>query len=170
MPATFLQPVAHWHFRPLRHYASCVSDQRQCEMMESTGVVPEESLRLQQAPEDLVRVTLPHLSAAELADLARVIGTLLRAFQPERIYAFGSQARSAPSRHSDIDLLVVVSDTGEYPHRLAQEAYRVVDHYLHPLDIVFMSREEFEWRSKVVTSLPATVLREGKLLYAAGIA
>lgn len=64
----------------------------------------------------------------------------------------------------------MVPDAGEYPHRLAQEAYRVVGHHLLPLDIVFMSHEEFEWRSGVVTSLPATVLKEGKLLYAAGTA
>lgn len=114
-----------------------------------------------------VRRAFPHLAAAEQADLARIIDALLRTFQPERIYVFGSQARGTPCRHSDVDLLVVVPDAGEFPHHLAQEAYRVVGHHLLPLDIVFMSHEEFQWRADVVTSLPATVLREGKLLYAA---
>jgi hypothetical protein len=69
-----------------------------------------------------------------------------------------------------VDLLIVVPDAGQFPHRLAQEAYRVVGHHALPLDLLFMGREEFDWRAHVVTSLPATVLREGRLLYAAGIA
>lgn len=117
-----------------------------------------------------VRRAFPHLAAAELADLTRVIHALLRTFRPERIYVFGSQARGTPSRHSDVDLLVVVPDAGEFPHHLAQEAYRVVGHHVLPLDILFMSRDEFEWRADVVTSLPAAVVREGKLLYAAATA
>ncbi|MDQ2741195.1 MAG: nucleotidyltransferase domain-containing protein [Chloroflexota bacterium] len=114
-----------------------------------------------------VRSAFPHLEATELEDLTRIIDALLRTFRPESIYVFGSQARGTPSRHSDVDLLVLVPDAGEYPHHLAQEAYRVVGHHVLPLDIVFMSRDEFEWRTDVVTSLPAAVVREGKLLYAA---
>ena len=113
-----------------------------------------------------VRRAFPHLAAPELDDLTRIIDALLRTFQPERIYVFGSQARGTPSRHSDVDLLVVVPDAGEFPHHLAQEAYRVVGYHGLPLDMVFMSREEFEWRADVLTSLPAAVVREGKLLYA----
>lgn len=108
----------------------------------------------------------PHLAPAERTELVRIFVALLGTFRPERIYLFGSQARGTPSRHSDVDLLVVVPDAGEFPYYLSQEAYRVVGHHVLPLDIVFISREEFEWRSNVVTSLPATVMREGKLLYA----
>ncbi len=114
-----------------------------------------------------VRRAFRHLTATELADLARIIDALLRTFRPESIYVFGSQARGTPSRHSDVDQFVVVPDAGEFPHHLAQEAYRVVGHHVLPPGMVFMSREEFEWRADVVTSLPAAVVREGKLLYAA---
>jgi len=115
-------------------------------------------------PRARVRRAFPHLAAT---DLARIIDALLRAFRPERIYVFGSQARGTPSRHSDVDLFVVVPDASEFPHHLAQEAYRVVGHHVLLPGMVFMSREEFEWRADVVTSLPAAVVREGKLLYAA---
>ncbi|HEX8919383.1 MAG TPA: nucleotidyltransferase domain-containing protein [Chloroflexota bacterium] len=114
-----------------------------------------------------VRSALPHLGAAEAADVTRIVDTLLHVFQPEAIYVFGSQARGTPSRHSDVDLLVVVPDAGEFPHHLAQQAYRVIGHHVVPADIVFMSGPDFEWRADVTTSLPATVLREGKLLYGA---
>jgi uncharacterized protein len=114
-----------------------------------------------------IRHAFPHLAPAETADLLRIAGILVRAFQPEKVYVFGSQARGTPSQHSDMDLLVVVPDAGEFPHRLAQEAYRVIGHHALPLDIVFMDQAEFDWRADVVTSLPATVLREGRLLCAA---
>jgi predicted nucleotidyltransferase len=123
---------------------------------------------LLQAPlEACIQRELPHLNLAEVADLARIVSTLVRTFQPERIYVFGSQARGTPTWHSDVDLLVVVPDAGEFPHHLEQAAYRAIGHHLLPLEIVFMSRDEFAWRAEVVSSLPATVLREGRTLYAA---
>ena len=117
------------------------------------------------ALEALVHRELPHLSRAEAADLARILATLVRTFRPERVYAFGSQARGTPTHDSDLDLLVVVEDAGEYPHRLDQAAQRAVGHRLLALDILFMSADEFSWRAEAAASLPATVLREGRLLY-----
>lgn len=118
--------------------------------------------------ESSIRTALPHLGTAEGADIVRIVDVLVQAFEPEAIYMFGSQARGTPSPHSDVDLFVVVRDAGAFPHHLAQEAYRLIGHHLVPLDIVFMSQPDFAWRSGVSTSLPATIVREGKLLYAAG--
>jgi len=121
-------------------------------------------------PEQAVRSVLPQLDAAEAADLVRVVTTLSHAFAPERIYVFGSQARRSPSPDSDVDLLVVLPGKAKHPHRLAQDAFRRIGPHALPLDLVFMGREEFDWRAEVVTSLPATVLREGHLLFAADAA
>ena len=110
---------------------------------------------------------LPHLDDRERADLARVVATLIDAFAPERVYLYGSQARGTAGHDSDVDLLVVVSETGEFPHHLDQAAYRAVGDHLVPLDIQFVSRDEFAWQTEVAASLPATVLREGRLLYGA---
>jgi predicted nucleotidyltransferase len=117
--------------------------------------------------EPRVRRLLPHLSADERADLARILRTLVREFRPQNIYVFGSQARGDQDEHSDVDLLVVLPDAGEYPHHLAQAAYRALGHRLLSVELVFMSRDEFDWRAEVVSSLPATVLREGHVVYAA---
>lgn len=114
-----------------------------------------------------IRRELSHLSEEQAVDLSRVVDTLVQRFHPERIYLFGSQARGAATWNSDVDLLVVVPDAGVYPHHLAQQAYHAIGHHLLPLELVFMSREDFNSRAEVVTSLPATVLREGRLLYAA---
>jgi predicted nucleotidyltransferase len=117
--------------------------------------------------ETRVRQELPHLTEAEKADLARVVETIVRRFVPDSVYVFGSQARGEAGGDSDVDLLIVVPDAGEYPHHLAQAAYGEVGRHLLPLDLVFVSRDEFAWRSRSVTSLAATVLREGRPLYAA---
>lgn len=117
--------------------------------------------------ENSIRTVLPHLGTAEGADIERIVDVLVQASEPEAIYMFGSQARGTPSRDSDVDLFVVVRDAGEFPHHLAQEAYRLIGHHLVPLDIVFTSRAEFDWRSGVPTSLPGTIVQEGKLLYGA---
>lgn len=122
---------------------------------------------LQKALDSRIRRELPMLTESEASDVARVVGILIDRFQPDRIYVFGSRARGTPTLHSDVDLLVVVPKADAFPHRLAQQAYRAVGHHALPLDMVFMGREEFGWRAGVVTSLPATVLREGHLLYAA---
>ncbi len=114
-----------------------------------------------------IRRELPHLGQDDTADLARIVATLVSTFQPERIYVFGSQARGTPTRHSDVDLLVVVPDAGEFPHHLEQAAYRAIGHHRLPLEIIFMSHDEFARRAEAVASLPATVLREGRVLYAA---
>jgi predicted nucleotidyltransferase len=127
-----------------------------------------EPVGLLHAPlEACIRRELPHLNLAEVADLARIVATLVRKFGPERIYVFGSQARGTSTWHSDVDLLVIVPDAGEFPHHLEQAAYRAIGHHLLPLEIIFMSGDEFAWRAEVVSSLPATVLREGRTLYAA---
>jgi uncharacterized protein len=110
---------------------------------------------------------LPTLSGEHQAELARVIERLVAAFTPEAIYLFGSQARGDATSDSDVDLLVVVKTADRPAHQLAQTAYRAVGWHSIAIDILVMPREEFEWRSRALSSLPATVLREGRMLYAA---
>ena len=102
-----------------------------------------------------------------MCELARVVERLTEAFQPERIYVFGSQARGEATPDSDIDLLIVVAQADEPAHRLAQAAYRMATPHSLALDLLVMPLDEFERRSRALASLPATVLREGRVLYAA---
>jgi len=115
-----------------------------------------------------VRHELPGLTAAGCADeLAGLLVALVGALRPELIYAFGSQARGTPRTDSDVDLLVIVASSPEPGYRRAQAAYRAVGLHRLPLDIVVLTRDEFEARRGLVASLPATVAREGRVLYAA---
>jgi len=110
---------------------------------------------------------LPHLSAHEVQDLAWAVERLVESFRPDWIYVFGSHARGTPGPNSDIDLMVVVGDTDQPLYRLDQHGYGVLEPYRLPIELVFITRGDFERRLPAAASLPATVLREGRLLYAA---
>ena len=99
--------------------------------------------------------------------LVEAVRRLVEALRPERIYLFGSQARGEATGGSDFDLLVVVPSSDEPPHRRAQRAYHVLWGVGVPLDVLVLTRGEFARQAPVVASLPATVVREGRLLYAA---
>ncbi len=117
--------------------------------------------------EQQVHEALPHLAPRQVSDLAGAVHHLVEAFTPDRIYVFGSQARGTSRPTSDIDILVVVSTADEPTYRLAARAYGVLAPLEPPLELVFISRREFDERAPAAASLPATVLREGRLLYAA---
>jgi predicted nucleotidyltransferase len=99
--------------------------------------------------------------------LDEVVRRLVAALNPERIYVFGSRARGDAGADSDYDVMVVVSRAGERPYALEHRAYHALRGLTTPVDIVVVTRDQFERRRAVVASLPATVEREGRLLYAA---
>lgn len=99
--------------------------------------------------------------------LRDVVQRLVELFQPERIYLFGSRARGDWREDSDYDLMVIVPHSDLPPHRRAQIAYREINGVGISKDILVWTREEFDRYSPVVASLAATILREGRILYAA---
>jgi predicted nucleotidyltransferase len=99
--------------------------------------------------------------------LQTLVARLVAAYQPERIYLFGSMARGEAGPDSDYDLLVIVPDDAPAERQSSQLAYRALRGTGIAADVVVWSSSRFNRRARVVTSLPATVLREGKLLHAA---
>jgi uncharacterized protein len=99
--------------------------------------------------------------------LTEIISRLVDALGPDRIYLFGSRARGDASPDSDYDLLVVVESSPLPPHRRDQAAFRSLCGVGVSKDVLVLTRDEFDRRCRVYASLPATVLREGRLLYAA---
>jgi predicted nucleotidyltransferase len=96
-----------------------------------------------------------------------MVDRLVDALHPERIYFFGSRARGDAGPDSDYDLLAVVPESDLAPHRRDVLAFRALCGVGAAKDVVVYTRAEFESRSRVASSLPATVLREGHVLYAA---
>lgn len=99
--------------------------------------------------------------------LDEVVRRLVATLQPERIYLFGSRARGDADGDSDLDILVIVKHSDAPQHRRAQDAYHTLWGIRASLDVLVWIVDEFERQVPVVASLPATVVREGRLLYAA---
>jgi uncharacterized protein len=94
---------------------------------------------------------------------------LVEFYHPVRIYLFGSAARGDFDEHSDLDFLVVVPDDIPEEKLRPGAELRAIPVTGFPKDIVPWRLTDFELRAKwVITSLPATVVREGRLLYDAG--
>ena len=106
---------------------------------------------------------LPHNDPA----LAEIIRRLVEAYQPERVYLFGSKARGDTGPDSDYDIMVLVPDAASHERRRSRLAYRCLWGTGAAADVLVWTRSNFEARSHLRASLPATVLREGRLVYAA---
>ena len=114
-----------------------------------------------------VRGALPMVLEEAVLEVARAVRLLIDEFQPHRIYIFGSQASGDTTAGSDVDLLIVVPVSALASHQRAQSAYRAIGPHTHPMDIIVMTQAEFDARRNAVGSLAATVLREGRVVYAA---
>jgi uncharacterized protein len=103
----------------------------------------------------------------EDARLAEIVRRLVEAYQPERIYLFGSVARGGAGPDSDYDLLVLVPDEASPERKRSRLAYEVLWGTGVAADVLVCTHSYFEARRHLKASLPGTILREGRLLHAA---
>jgi predicted nucleotidyltransferase len=113
--------------------------------------------------EHATTVTVPGSSDPILAEIVR---RLVEAYSPERVYLFGSAARGEAGPDSDYDIMLIVPDDAS-PERLRSRlAYQTLWGTGTAADVIVWPRSSFERRARVAASLPATISREGVLLYA----
>jgi len=91
-------------------------------------------------------------------NMANRLKTGLRA---ERVWLFGSQARGNADVDSDIDLLAIIPNSSVSRYRRAVAARRELSDFNVAMDIVVMTRDEWEKELKAPSSLASTVAREG---------
>jgi predicted nucleotidyltransferase len=99
--------------------------------------------------------------------LDEIVRRLVAAYQPERVYLFGSHARGDAGPESDLDLLLIVPDDATPERRRSRLAYEALRGTGVAVDVVVWTRGYFERRREVPASLPAVVHREGRLLHVA---
>ena len=99
--------------------------------------------------------------------LGEVVDRLVRTYQPERVYLFGSAARGDAGPDSDYDVVVVVPDDLPSSRQDERLGYAALVGTGAAVDVLVYRASEFYGRLPLRASLPATVVREGKLLYAA---
>ena len=106
-------------------------------------------------------------ATAEDPVLSEIVRRLVQAYEPERLYLFGSAARGESGPGSDYDVLMVVPDDAAPDRVRARLAYEVLWGIGTAVDVLVWRRSAFDARAEVPTSLSAVVLREGILLHAA---
>lgn len=99
--------------------------------------------------------------------LALVVGRLVEAFHPERVYLFGSHARGEAGPDSDYDLMLIMPDNAPSQLLDPRTACKVLGGTGIAVDVLLWRRSRFQRRLHLRASLPATVEAEGKILYAA---
>ena len=99
--------------------------------------------------------------------LAEIVRRLVGAYRPTKIYLFGSKARGDAGPDSDYDIMVVVPSSDEPSYRRARAAYEILRGIGTAVDVLVWTREAFDSRLHLKASFPATIVREGRLLYAA---
>lgn len=103
-------------------------------------------------------------SFIELADIQKVVNQIVERFHPQKVILFGSYAYGEPHEGSDVDLLVVMPNP---PRR--KEAWKLVKDlekdFPVPLQIIFMSPEEFEETKDVVGGIAYPAHQWGIVLY-----
>lgn len=99
--------------------------------------------------------------------LAEIVHRLRELYRPEQIYLFGSTARGESGPDSDYDLMVVVPDDTPALLRDSGRAYKAIWRLGVASDVLVWTQSNFTERLHLKASLPSTIVREGKLLYAA---
>jgi predicted nucleotidyltransferase len=90
---------------------------------------------------------------------------LVRAYNPLAVYLFGSYAWGKPTDDSDLDLLIVVAKSDKKLHERSFIASDVLIDFVLAKDIIVYTKDEFEKKSKDITSLAYKIKKEGKELY-----
>lgn len=93
--------------------------------------------------------------------MAKRLRTVLGA---EQVWLFGSQARGDSGLDSDIDLLAIIPHSSASRYRRAVAARHELSAFNVPMDIVVLTRDEWEREIKAPCSLASTVVREGIVL------
>lgn len=89
-----------------------------------------------------------------------IVPKLVDFYRPERIYLFGSSARGDYRDDSDLDFMVLLPDGAHEPKYSAP-----IPRVPYAVEVTYWHSGEFERGAPLRPSLPATVLREGRLLY-----
>ena len=99
-----------------------------------------------------------------LALRKEITDRLVKEFDPEAIYLFGSYAWGQPELDSDLDLLVILRESSQQPVQRAVRAQHSLRGLPVAVDVLVKTSTEIERYRHVYASLEAQILEKGKLL------
>jgi predicted nucleotidyltransferase len=105
------------------------------------------------------------MKRVDAATIQEMVSRLAAEFVPEVILLFGSRAWGTPDDDSDVDLMVVVSESDAPPVQRVLRARRCLRGISVPKDVVVKTRRELDRFAAVPASLEHRVLKHGRVLY-----
>ncbi len=100
------------------------------------------------------------------AKLRDLIDRLTEAYNPERIYLFGSRVWGDISHSSDYDILVELDASTERILVRSKKGYRSLIGFGEPVDLLVYTTDELQTRAEEPSSLIAKIIKSGKVIYA----
>ncbi len=99
--------------------------------------------------------------------LEEVKNRLVKVYNPQAIYIFGSYSWGKPDEDSDLDILVVVEKIDQNRYQALVEGHKaLMDIADLSKDIIILSREEFEKDSLDKSTLGYKIKLKGRKIYA----
>ncbi len=113
----------------------------------------------------LAHATVETVKTIPAGLLEKVVERLKAEFQPEQIFLFGSHAWGMPHEDSDVDLMVIVRESGERAIRRMQRAHHCLGDLDMSKDVFVQTRAEFDRYRHLRASIQHQILRSGRKLY-----
>ena len=96
---------------------------------------------------------------------ADIVRRLVAALHPSALWLFGSRARRTAHKDSDFDVAVLIDDPSKPCWQLEGDAIDALWGVAAAVDVCVWPTSEFTAQQAAPASLPATILREGRVLY-----
>ena len=95
----------------------------------------------------------------------QAIKTLVKLYNPLKIYVFGSYARGKQDDGSDVDLMIIVSEFTNHPWEMISEGYGSLSDVHMSVDLILYDKARFDQHKEDPTSFCTQIIKTGKLLY-----
>ena len=90
---------------------------------------------------------------------------IVERFQPEKVILFGSCARGEENENSDLDLLILVRDEAEVPHRGNLIRLAIAERFVLPVDVLIYSADVVAKYLQDPHSMISRMLEDSEVLY-----
>ena len=102
------------------------------------------------------------------SDINNIINVIVKGYDPEKVYVFGSYAKGAAREDSDLDICVI-KETTERPLNRSVKIHSLFNPYPHAMDILVYTPEEFEERKKMINTMAYFIAKNSELMYEKGV-
>lgn len=103
----------------------------------------------------------PSASAVE----ADIVQRLVAALHPSALWLFGSRARRTAHKESDFDIAILIDDPAKPCWQIEGDAIDALWGVSAAIDVCVWPTSEFAAQQAAPASLPATIMREGRMLH-----